>query len=134
MGIGTRIKQRRESLGLTQEELALAVGYTSKSTINKIEKEINDVSQSKLMELAKTLRTTPSFLLGYDDENDTTIYNDEFIDLLFEDGTSATITSNNKQFLKNVRLWSNTFEKVEFNDDEINELINYAKFIKSKRK
>ena len=36
MGIGDRIKQRRIELGMSQQELATAMGYTSKSTINKI--------------------------------------------------------------------------------------------------
>lgn len=34
MDIGERIRERRESLGMTQSELARAVGYTSRSTIN----------------------------------------------------------------------------------------------------
>ena len=37
MKIGDRIKARRESLKMTQEELALKMGYKSRSTINKIE-------------------------------------------------------------------------------------------------
>lgn len=45
MGIGNRIKQRREYLGLSQEELARRLGYTSRSTVNKIEKGINDITQ-----------------------------------------------------------------------------------------
>ena len=41
--IGDKIKERRESLELTQEELAKRIGYKSKSTINKIEMGINDI-------------------------------------------------------------------------------------------
>ena len=37
MEIGSRIKQRREFLNMSQEELALKVGYKSRSSINKIE-------------------------------------------------------------------------------------------------
>lgn len=37
MDIGSRIKHKREELNMTQEELALKVGYKSKSSINKIE-------------------------------------------------------------------------------------------------
>ena len=47
VGIGKRIKKRREELRLSQDELAKKVGYTSRSTINKIEKEINDITQLK---------------------------------------------------------------------------------------
>ena len=68
--VGKRIKDKRESLNLTQDELAKKLGYKSKSTINKIEKGINDVSQSKLMEFAKVLKTTPSYLMGWEEQEE----------------------------------------------------------------
>lgn len=68
MGIGIRIKQRREQLGLSQDELAKKLGYNSRSTINKIEKEINDITQSKIVAFADALETTPAFLMGWEDE------------------------------------------------------------------
>lgn len=61
--IGQRIKERRLELGFTQEELAEKMGYKSKSTINKIELGINDVSQSKVVKFAEVLNTTPSDLM-----------------------------------------------------------------------
>ena len=68
--VGKRIKDKRESLNLTQDELAKKLGYKSKSTINKIEKGINDISQSKLMEFAKVLKTTPSYLMGWEEQEE----------------------------------------------------------------
>lgn len=68
MGIGDRIKQRRLDLGMSQQELADAMGYTSKSTINKIEVGKNDVSQSKVVKFANVLKTTPSFLMDWEDD------------------------------------------------------------------
>jgi transcriptional regulator with XRE-family HTH domain len=65
--IGSNIKQRREELGLTQEELAKKMGYKSKSTINKIEAGINDITQSKVIAFAKVLNTTVAYLMGWDD-------------------------------------------------------------------
>ena len=59
-----RIRQRREQLGLSQEELAARMGYRSKSSITKLEKGINDLPQSKVEELAQALETTPAALLG----------------------------------------------------------------------
>lgn len=47
MTFGERVKARRIELGWTQEELAEKMGYKSKSSINKIELGINDVTQSK---------------------------------------------------------------------------------------
>lgn len=62
--VGKNIKNKRIELGLTQQELAKKLGYKSKSTINKIEKGINDISQSKLSDIAKALDTTPIKLMG----------------------------------------------------------------------
>lgn len=61
------IRIRRESLGMTQEELANALGYKSRSTIAKIESGENDITQSKISAFAKALRTTPAALMGWDD-------------------------------------------------------------------
>ena len=68
MDIGERIRRRREELGLSQSELARKVGYTSRSTINKIEKDAHGISQEKIVAIAKALRTTPSYLMGWEDE------------------------------------------------------------------
>lgn len=51
--IGDTIKRFREQRGWTQEQLAEKMGYTSKSTINKIEKNINDVGQRKIIKFAE---------------------------------------------------------------------------------
>ena len=66
--VGDRILQRRKELGLTQEELAKMMGYKSKSTINKIEMGINDIPQSKIARFAEVLATTPTYLMGWDEE------------------------------------------------------------------
>lgn len=68
--VGDRILQRRKELDITQEELARRMGYKSKSTINKIEMGINDIPQSKIIKFAEVLLTTPSFLMGWDEEDD----------------------------------------------------------------
>ena len=63
--IGKRIRTRREELGMTQEELALKLGYKSKTTIAKIENGTNDIVQSKVIEFAHVLETTPAYLMGW---------------------------------------------------------------------
>ena len=68
MKIGDRIAQRRRELGMTQMELALKLGYTSKTTINKVELGINDVSQSKVVLYAEALDTTVQYLMGWEGE------------------------------------------------------------------
>ena len=64
--LSTRVRLRREQLGLSQEELARRRGYRSRSSITKLEKGINDLPQSKVEELAQALETTPAALLGLD--------------------------------------------------------------------
>lgn len=60
------IKRRREELGMSQAELAKKVGYTSRSTIARIERGDFDLSQSKIMEIAKALRIPAGELMGLD--------------------------------------------------------------------
>ena len=69
MGIGDKIKERRLALGMSQQELAEAMGYTSKSTINKIELGKNDVTQSKVMKFANVLKTTPAYLMDWEEDD-----------------------------------------------------------------
>ena len=53
--VGENIKARRIALGWTQEDLAKRTGYTSKSSINKIELGINDIPQRKIVQFADVL-------------------------------------------------------------------------------
>lgn len=61
--IGERIKERREELNLSQEELAKRLGYKSRSSINKMELGIQDVPQRKIKEFANVLKCSIGFLL-----------------------------------------------------------------------
>lgn len=65
---GERIRKIRIELGMTQEELATRMGYSSKSTITKIEQGIRDVPQNKIAKFAEALGTTPAVLMGWVDE------------------------------------------------------------------
>ncbi len=69
---GDRIRQKRISLGLSQEELAEKVGYKSKSTINKIESGANTkrgLDQTKIKAFANALNTTPAYLMGWEEKS-----------------------------------------------------------------
>lgn len=66
--MGNRIRTRREELGLSQEQLAFAVGYKSRSSINKIELGKNDIPQSTIAKLASALSTTASYIMGAGEE------------------------------------------------------------------
>jgi transcriptional regulator with XRE-family HTH domain len=69
-GYGKRIKARRTELGMTQEELAKKIGYTSRSSINKIELDGRGLPQTKIVAIAKALNTTPAYIMGWEDEID----------------------------------------------------------------
>lgn len=64
MTTGQIIKMLREDRGMTQEQLAALMGYSHKSSINKIEMGKADLPQSKLIAFAKVLGVTPCELLG----------------------------------------------------------------------
>ncbi|MBQ9387926.1 MAG: helix-turn-helix transcriptional regulator [Lachnospiraceae bacterium] len=69
MSIGKRIRMRREALKMSQEELALMIGYKSRSSINKIELDQYNLKQSKIKAIADALQTTPGFIMGWDEED-----------------------------------------------------------------
>ena len=64
MSLGANIRKRRYELNLSQQELATAMGYKSRSTIARIESGENDVTQSKLRRFAQVLDTTVEALLS----------------------------------------------------------------------
>lgn len=62
------IKRIREEKGMSQDELARLVGFKSRSSINKIEMGVNDITQSKLIAIANALHVSPGELMGEDKE------------------------------------------------------------------
>lgn len=74
--IANRIRALRESLGMSQDELAKRVGYTSRSSVAKVEAGEVDLTQTKIMAFAKALNTTPTYLMGIDDDQPEPIFPD----------------------------------------------------------
>ena len=64
MSIGTNIRKRRFELRMSQQDLADALGYKTRSTIAKIESGDNDITQKKLQRIAEVLDTTVEALLS----------------------------------------------------------------------
>ncbi len=60
------IRLKREQLGMSQDDLAGLVGYTSRTSIAKIEGGKIDLPQSKVELFAHALHTTPAELLGWE--------------------------------------------------------------------
>lgn len=106
MTIGQRIKQRREELNITQDELAKRLGYKSRSSINKIELDIYNLKQSKIKAIADALQTTPGFIMGWQED---------------------------EQKEKPMTLAAH-FDGEEYTEDEIEEILQFVEFVKNKRK
>lgn len=68
MTIGDRIKNRREELGLTQTDLAKRMGYSTKTTISRIESAGDNVSRKTIERVAEALNVKPRTLMGWDEE------------------------------------------------------------------
>ena len=65
----------------TQQELADKMGYTNRSSIAKVENGAVDLSQSKIIQFAKVLETTPGELMGevLPDGQPTEYYDNEIV-------------------------------------------------------
>lgn len=70
MAIGDRIKILRKKQGLTQDELASKLN-TTKQTVHKYENNIiTNIPVEKIEELAKIFNVRPSYLMGWDDDEE----------------------------------------------------------------
>lgn len=63
------IKSRRLELNMSQSTLAEKVGYADKGMISRIENGKVDLPQSQIEKFAAALKTTPSRLMGWEDDN-----------------------------------------------------------------
>lgn len=108
--LGEKIKKFRKFLGMTQQELALKVGYTNRSTITHIEKGLIDIPSEKLHLIAKALGVNISDLL---EDNKPKINNDPyFIDTSFlnseeQKELKSLLDMNIIMFMKNGGLSEN---------------------------
>lgn len=67
MDIGERIRDRRTDLRLTLDEVAKRAGV-GKATICRYEKGvIVNIPSDRIEQIAKALKCTPAFLMGWDD-------------------------------------------------------------------
>lgn len=62
--LGGKIRYRRQQLNISQQELAEAVGYTSKGMISNIEAGKVNIPMDKLVLIAHCLGVTPSYFLS----------------------------------------------------------------------
>jgi len=69
MNVYQRIKERRLTLGMSQQSLADSMGYKTRGAINKIEMGLRDINQTKIEAFATALKTTPAYLMGWGEES-----------------------------------------------------------------
>lgn len=142
--IGKRIKQKREEYGWTQEELAKRMGYKSKSTINKIEMGINDISQSKIVKFAEVLNTSVAYLMGWDQEQidalsemqkEADAYEDAIEQQIYDliHGISQMSDEELEYRQEFIDLLINLY-KLGLTSEELHDIYTYAQFVISKRK
>lgn len=117
MKINERIKLCRENMNMSQEELAQKMGYKSKSTISKIESGLRDVKQSKVVEFAKALNTTTSYLMGWDESSQKS--SPQSIDDLDLTGIERIAASHKDD---------------DFSQEDLEDIQKYINFVKAKRK
>lgn len=69
MKIGERIRQRRKKIGLSVDELAEILGKNRATVYRYESNEIEKLPTTVLEPLAKALKTTPAYLMGWEDED-----------------------------------------------------------------
>lgn len=66
MGMAERIREKRISANLTQEELGVKLGL-QKSAIAKYENgRVENIKRSVIAQMAEILNTTPAYLMGWE--------------------------------------------------------------------
>ena len=124
MTIKDRIKEKRIECGYTLDELAKKIG-TSKQTIHKYESGIvSNIPSDKIEALAKALKTTPAFLMGwtesYDPLKDASW--DKFREMY---GMSAASGTGDDSLQPLLDAW------LSLSDEGQEQLISYARFLLS---
>lgn len=75
--IGEKIRNRRTELEMTQQELAERMGYKHKSSINKIELGMTEVTIDQAEIFADVLDVPVSYLMGWTEEQNDYYLNEE---------------------------------------------------------
>ncbi len=123
--VSKKLKERRQALGLTQEQLASALGVTFQQ-IQKYERGANRISSSSLYALAKVLNTDISYFF----EEDYNVYKREHSPLfsLAEDQAAYDIISEDD---KN-QLQELVYNFIRIKDPKLKQsVINLAKSLRS---
>ena len=112
MTLGEKVKLKREELNLSQEELAEKMNYKSKTSIHKIAAGITDLPLSKVKELAAVLKTTPAYLMGWEEDKkqedsniDMNTVNTDYIMIPLYESISAGYGASNSEFIEMIPVF-----------------------------
>lgn len=123
MSAGRRIKQRRLELNLSAEELAERIDK-DRSTVYRYESgDISRITIDMLFPLAEALETTPAYILGMEPASTGVI----------KVGDWAAYASRNETIMKNMRTWIDEIGQIEFTEDELQQIMDFAKYLLFKR-
>lgn len=111
--IGERIKTRRTELKMSQQALALLLGYKSSTSIARIESNERSLPQKKIEKIAEALHTTPEYIMGWEEKP-----KEEKI-FQFSQEASEKLSRTIKNFSDAI----NPNIRVAFNNSKITELI-----------
>lgn len=70
MAIGERIKYLRNKLGLSQVEFADKIGISKQSLYKYENNIITNIPSDKIEAIAHLCKVSPSYLMGWEDDND----------------------------------------------------------------
>ncbi|MBX9121566.1 helix-turn-helix domain-containing protein [Enterococcus sp. K18_3] len=129
-GIGKRIKEKREKIGLTAKELAKYIGYGStEKDVNSWEEDISMPNENQLIELAVYLSTTISYLLiGEKDEistNDVYLYSENSLDTEEKLKNSDLATDKKNKYTLFYRQFQDIILASIDNPNEFESFFNY---------
>ena len=104
MTVGDRIKKRRNQLNLTMDDLARELN-TIRQTIFKYENNIvTNIPLDKLERIAKVLKVSPAYLMGWDNITVESIYSDDEVNIikkyrqLDQRGQAAVLDTLNREY------------------------------------
>lgn len=127
-----RIRERRIQLGLSQEDLAIKMGYKSRSTINKIESGAVDIARNKIEKFAEVLNTTPAYLMGWQEPHQA---NKSITSNQTEGYYVDPETAEFAEYLRTRPGARMLFSAAkDITKEEMEETVKYIEFLKSKHK
>jgi transcriptional regulator with XRE-family HTH domain len=100
MTMGQRIKEQRDKNGLSQNELAIKLGYKSRSSLNKIEMDLQEMPVDKVKMCSTIFGCSVAYLMGWEEDDP-----EEMADLLADADLECLelfnkLNDENKCFIK----------------------------------